>query len=158
MKLSEVDELVRIIQTPLPPPPSVSQALGGPPAGVTADSLFEAATRDRLAGRFDQASRKFNEYLKYFDNSEQAATARYHIGAIALSEGRLDAAIRDFDLVVAQHPKSARAPEALYLKGKALEKAGKRTRGLQEFQRLIAAYPKSDAARNARADLNGARR
>jgi hypothetical protein len=35
-ELSEVSDAVRIIQAPAPPPPSASEALGGPPAGMDA--------------------------------------------------------------------------------------------------------------------------
>lgn len=151
-KLVDVENAVRIIQSP-PSPPSVSEALGGPPAGVTAQGLFEAAVRDQLAGNYDLALQEFQDYLRYFGNTELAVASQFHIGEIAFYKGDFESALSAFDLVLDQYPKSGKAPDALYLKAKALEKEGKRSRAVQELNKLVRAYPNSDAANRAQSEL-----
>ena len=156
--LADVDELVRIIQAPHPPPPSFSEALGGPPQGVTMEGLFGDAMRDQLAGQYDQAAREFRDFLKYFDRTELIAAAHFHLGEIALAQGDAKAAIQACDLILEQYPKCAKAPDARYLKARALQKAGSRSRAVQELNRVIRSYPGTEAARNAQADLRRPRR
>jgi TolA-binding protein len=145
-KIAEMDESVRVLQTPRPPPPSASESLGGPPAGVTASGLYQSAIRDRLAGKVDLALQEFRDYLPYFGNTELAAGSEYYIGEIAYSKGDQDAAIRAFDIVLEQYPKSGRAPDALYLKAKALESQGEGAAADNARKRLLCDYPNSDAA------------
>jgi TolA-binding protein len=156
--LADVDELVHIIQMPPPAPPGAPQILGGPPPGMTAESLFASAMQDQAAGQNEQASREFREFLKYFDRTELTAAAQYHLGEIALSQGDADSAIHASDLVLEQYPKSSKAADAHYLKAKALEKAGRRSRAIQELNRVVRGYAGSEAAKNAQADLRNLRR
>lgn len=151
-KLVDVENAVRIIQSP-PSPPSVSEALGGPPAGVTAQGLFQAAMRDQLAGHYDLALQEFQDYLRYFGNTELAVASQFHIGEIAFYKGDFESALSAFDLVLDKYPKSGRAPEALYFKAKVLEKGGKRSQAIQELNKLVRAYPNSDAANRAESEL-----
>ena len=151
-KLVDMESAVRIMRAP-PPPPSVSEALGGPPAGVTAEGLFQSAMRDQFAGHYDLALTEFQDYLRYFGNTELAASAQFHIGEIAFRQGDLDAALGAFDQVLEVYPKSGKAPDALLLRAKVLEKQGKRSAAVQELTKLIRSHPNSDAARNAQSDL-----
>jgi tol-pal system protein YbgF len=150
-RLVDMENAARTIQAP-PPPPSASEALGSPPAGVTAQGLFQAGLRDQLAGHYELALQEFQDYLKYFGNTELAASSQFHIGEIAYHKGELVAAREAFDLVLEQYPKSGVAPDALYLKAKALEKEGRRSQAVQQLNKLVRAYPNSDAAIRAQAE------
>lgn len=152
-KLVDVENAVRIMQSPPPPPPSVSEALGGPPAGVTAQGLFQAAMRDQLAGNYGLALQEFQDYLRYFGNTELAAASQFHIGEIAFYKDDFESALSAFDLVLDQYPKSGKAPDALYLRAKVLEKEDKRSQAVQELNKLVRAYPNSDAANRAQSEL-----
>ncbi len=152
-KLVDVENAVRIMQSPPPPPPSASEVLGGPPAGVTAQGLFHAAMRDQLAGNYDLALQEFQDYLRYFGNTELAAASQFHVGEIAFYTGDRDAALEAFDFVLKQYPRSGKAPDALYLKAKVLEQKGKRAQAVQELNRLVRVYPNSDAANRAQSEL-----
>lgn len=152
-KLIDVENAVRIMQAPPPPPPSISEALGGPPTDVTAQGLFQAAMRDQLAGNYDLALQEFQDYLRYFGNTELAATSQFHVGEIAFYKNNSEAAIEAFDLVLERYPKSGKAPDAFYLKAKVLEKEGMRSQAVQELTKLGRAYPNSDAANRAQIEL-----
>lgn len=155
-KLVDVENAVRIMQAP-PLPPSASGAMGGPPAGVTAQGLFQAATKDQLAGNYDLALQEFQEYLRYFRNTELAASSQFHIGEIAYMKGDWKSAQRSLGIVIQQYPKSGVAPDALYLKAKALLKQGRRSEAIQQLNKLVRSYRNSDAAIRAQSDLKSLR-
>lgn len=148
--LIEVEDSIRA----MPRPPSVSEALGGPPAGVTAESLFQDAIRDQFDGRYDLALRKYRDYLKYFGNTELTASAQFHVGELAFHQGDLESALAALDRVIERYPKSGEAPDALYLKAKIIEELSGRSPAAEELNKLVRRYPNSDAARLARSDLN----
>ncbi|MBI4907845.1 MAG: tetratricopeptide repeat protein [Acidobacteria bacterium] len=150
-KLVDVESAVRTMRAP--PPPSFSEALGGPPAGVTAQSLFDAAMRDQVGGNYDLALKEFQDYLRYFGNTELAIASQFHIGEIAFYQGDFESALNAFDLLLEQYPKSGKAPDALYMKARVLEKEGKRSQAVDALNKLVRAYPNSDPANRAKSEL-----
>lgn len=156
-RIVDLANAVKVLQA-APPPPSVPQAAGGPPPGVTAQGLFQDASRDRLSGNSDLALQEYRDYLKYFGDTETAASAQFHIGEILLEQGKLDDAIQAFDTVASQYPKSGKAPDALYMKAQALQQRSKRFLAAQVLSQLIRLYPDSDAANRAKAELPASRR
>jgi tol-pal system protein YbgF len=152
-RLVDLDNAVKVLQAPPAPPPPNPQAPGGPPAGMTAQGLFQNATRDQLSGNSDLALQEYQVYLKYFGDTETAGSAQFHIGEILFNQGNLDDAIMAFDNVVEQYPKTSKAPDALYMKAQALRKEGKRTAAIQVLNQLVRQYPDSDVANNAKAEL-----
>lgn len=146
-RLVDMENLMHVLQAPAP------QVPGGPPAGVTAQGLFQDATRDQLSGKTDLAMEEFQNYLKYFGDTESAAGAQFHIGEMLLQQGKPDQAVQAFDMVAGQFPMSAKAPDALYQKAQALKQQNRRTQAAQVLNQLVRQYPDSDAAAKAKADL-----
>lgn len=157
-KIVDLSNAVKVLQAGPAPPPTGPQAAGGPPPGVTAEGLFQDASRDQLSGKSGLALQEYNDYLKYFGDLEMAASAQFHIGEILLGEGNVDDAIAAFDAVATQYPKSSKAPDALYTKAEALQKQGKRPQATQVLNQLIRLYPDSDAAGRAKEELPAPRR
>jgi tol-pal system protein YbgF len=153
-KLVDVENAVKSMQAP---PPSVSEALGGPPAGLTAEGLFQAAMRDQLGANFDLALREYQDYLRYFGNTELAVASQFHIGEILFYQGDLASALEAFEQVLERYPKSGKAPDALYLKAKVLDKLGRHSQAVRALSQLVRAYPNSDAANRAQAELKRSR-
>ena len=151
-RIVDLGNAVKVLQ-----PPPASQAPGGLPPGTTAQGLFQNASGDQLSGKYDLALQEYKDYLKYFGDTETAASAQFHIGEILLAQGNVDDAVEAFDTVASQYPKSGQAPDALYLKAQALKKQGKRTQASQVLSQLVKLYPDSDAASRAKAELPAAR-
>ena len=141
-------DLQNAVKTVQPPP-----GPQGLPPGTTAQGLFQNASGDQLSGKYDLALQEYRDYLKYFGDTETAASAQFHIGEILLAQGNADDAVAAFDTVAGDYPRSAKAPDALYLKAQALKKAGKRTQASQVLNLLVRLYPDSDAAGRAKAEL-----
>jgi tol-pal system protein YbgF len=153
-KLVDLDSAIRTLQTP-PALPSTAETPAQPAAGMSAEELYQAATRDQLAGNDDLALREFSDYLQNFGDTQLAAGAQFHVAEIHYYRGDLDAALEAFQLFLKQHPDNGKAPDALYLTARIMEKQGKRAAAVQELTRLVRTYPNSDAADLARAELKG---
>ena len=151
-RLVDMENAARVLQAP-PSPPSGAEAMGGPPANVTSHGLFEAAVRDQLAGQYELAIQEFQDYLKWFGNTELVISAQFHIGEIAYQKGDLKSAGEVFDLILESYPKTGKAADALLLKAMVLEKQRKRSQAIRELTKLTRSHPNSDAANRARVEL-----
>lgn len=155
-QLVDLGNAVKTMQAPAAPPPAVSPA-GGPAAGgappIPAESLWTNAMRDRSGGKSDLALQEFQDYVKYYGNTEMAPAAQYYVGEIHAAQGNLDEALKDFDTVLERWSDNPKTPDAMYRKGEILVKMGLKTKGAQEFRELINRFPSHELAAKARAQL-----
>jgi TolA-binding protein len=160
-QLKEVNDALKVMQTPVVQPPA-NPTGGAPTAGtqgnipdtpaVPANTLYENARRDLSGGKLDVAITEFNQYLKWYGNTDLAPNAQYYIAFIHDSQGDYDSAVREYDTVIEKYgtgPSNNKAADAMFGKGVALVKMGRRTDGAKEFQILIQKFPKSDLASKA---------
>ena len=154
-QIVELGNVIRTIQAPPPPPPATGgptegATAGGPPAGISPTQLYESAMRDRSSGQFDLAMQGFQEYLKWFSNTELAPNAQFYVGQIFYDKNDFRNAVAAFDTVLEKFPENNKTPDAMYMKGMALLKDGQRTQAGQEFLSVIQKYPTSEVATKAR--------
>jgi tol-pal system protein YbgF len=123
--------------------PAASQA---PPADV----LYNNALRDYNSGKYDLSSQEFNDYVKYYSNTDLAGNAQFYIADIEYRQGNFAAAVKDYDKVLEQYPGGNKAAAAQLKKGYALLELGQRDAGVRELNSLIARYPRSIEASQAR--------
>lgn len=159
-QLVDLNSAVKVLQAPAAPPPAAVPGPGGPatgapagpPAGMSAQQLYQNALADRSRGNFDLAMSGFQEYLKWFGNTELAPNAQFYIGQIAYDKNDFPAAIQAFDTVLEKYgADNNKSADATYMKGMALLKSGQRTQAAQEFLTVIQKYPNSEVAPKARA-------
>ncbi len=149
LQLVDISSAVRTLQAP-PSPPS---GAGGPPGGLSAESLYQNALRDKNGGNLELALKEFTDYLQYFANTELAPNAQFYIGEIYYLRGEMDEAIRAFDLVLERYPENNKTADAHYMKGMALLKVGRRNQARDEFYSLIERFPNHELAAKAKAQL-----
>ena len=162
-QLTDLNNAVKVIQQPPAPPPSASGtgAPGTTPGGaaeippISSQALYDNATRDRMGGKLDLALQEYNDYLKWYGNTDLAPNAQYYIASIHSSLGDYENAVREFDIVLEKYPDNNKTPDAMYGKGQALIKMGRRTDGSREFQELIKKFPKNDLSPKACDQLKG---
>ncbi len=161
-KLTDVSNALRTIaaQQPAPPPPGAAQqpgGAGGAPTGPppSAQATYENAYRDYSGGKLDLATQEFQEYLKWFKQSDLAPNAQYYIGDIFLRQGDADNAVKAFDAVLEQYPEGSKTPDAHYMKAKALFQSGQKTAAAQEYCEVIRLYPSNDLATKSKAQIRG---
>lgn len=151
-QLTDLKNAMTTIQAP-PPPPTGAAANGTPPVGVSADGLYRDAMRDYSTGKFDIALAEFNDYLRWFPNTEFAPNAQFYIGMIHYNQQEWEPALQNFDMVLERFPENSKTLDAMYMKGMALLKSGQRTAAAQEFRSLIAKSPSSPVAEKAKAEM-----
>ncbi len=164
-QLTDVGNAIKVLQTPPAPPPGTttgtSTTAGGqasdntsgvPP--VNATDLYNAATADRQSGKLDFALQEYQNYLKYFGNTNYAPYAQYYIGSIHFSQKNYEAAATDFDTVLEKYPDTGTLSAQAHLyKGKSLVSLGRRSPAVVEFNDVIKKYPGTDTAAQACNDL-----
>ncbi|MGE5488056.1 MAG: tetratricopeptide repeat protein [bacterium] len=148
-QLVDMNNTLKVMQAPIAPPTGAA----APPPGVSADSLYANALRDKESGNYDLALEGFNNYLRFFGNTESAPNAQYYIGEIQFQQKNYDAALQAFDSVLERYPENPKTLDALFMKGRTLVLRGERTAGADEFQQVITRAPRSALAEQARAEL-----
>ncbi len=126
-------------------------AAGG--AAPSADTLYSNGLRDITSGKYDLARQEFQDYLKYYGDTDLASNAQYYLGEIAYSQKNYEQAVGEFDKVLNNYPKSFKLAPARLKKGMALIELGQKTSGVRELRDVIRRFPGTDEERRARAKL-----
>jgi len=119
----------------------------------SADTLYSNGLRDITSGKYDLARQEFQDYLKYYGETDLASNAQFYLGEIAYSQRNYDQAVSEFDKVLNNYPKSFKLAPARLRKGMALIELGQKTSGVRELREVVKRYPGTDEERKARAKL-----
>ena len=156
-QIADINNAIKTIAAPPAPPPSANPATAANPnavpAGVSAETLYNGGMRDKSAGNSDLAIEQFQNYLKWFGNTDLAPNAQYYIGEIKYLRGDLDGALMAFDTLLEKYPDNPKTSDAMLQKGRALVKAGFKAEARQEFTSLIKKFPTHDNAAKAKTEL-----
>lgn len=132
------------------PPTGGMQTAGGETPAMSSTQLYTSADRDRTTGKFDLALQEYQQFLKWYGNTDLAPNAQYYIGYIHYSQRDYENAANDFDAVLEKYPDNPKTPDAMYYKGMSLVRVpGRKTAAADEFTNLIKEYPGSDQAKLA---------
>jgi tol-pal system protein YbgF len=131
--------------------PSSSVAPAGP--APSADTLYSNGLRDITSGKYDLARSEFQDYLKYYGETDLASNAQFYLGEIAYSQQNFDQAVKEYDRVLNNYPKSFKLAPAHLKKGMALIELGQKTSAVRELREVIKRYPGTEEDRRARAKL-----
>jgi tol-pal system protein YbgF len=114
---------------------------------------YNDAFRDFKDGRYDEARRKFQAFLKQFPDASLASGAQFWIGECYYMEGNIEKAILEYDKVIMNYPKGEMVPHALLKQGLSFLKIGDKTGARILLEKLSADYPDTHQAQLARAAL-----
>jgi len=124
------------------------------PAGApSADTLYSNGLRDITSGKYDLANSEFQDYLKYYGDTDLASNAQFYLGEISYKQKKYDEAVAAYEKVLTNYPKSFKLGPARLRKGMALIELGQKTAGVRELREVVRRYPGSDEDRLARAKL-----
>jgi tol-pal system protein YbgF len=132
-------------------PPTGAASGGG--AAPSADTLYSNGLRDITSGKYDLARQEFQDYLKYYGETDLASNAQFYLGEIAYSQKNYDQAVNEYDRVLTNFPKSFKAAPARLKKGMALIELGQKTAGVRELRDVIKRFPGTEEERRARSRL-----
>ena len=124
---------------------------GGPPP--SADTLYSNGLRDITSGKYDLARSEFQDYLKYYGDTDLASNAQFYLGEIAYSQRQYSESVGEYDKVITNYPKSFKLAPARLKKGMALLELGQKTQAIKELREVVKRYPGTEEERRARAKL-----
>lgn len=127
-----------------------AQAVAQAPAP---DVLYNEALRDYTGGKNDLAVQEFNDYIKFYPNTDLAGNAYFYLAEIQFKAGDYKKAVANYDLVLQNFPSGNKAATAQLKKGYALLELGKQEEGTQELKHVIQRYPRTTEATQARERL-----
>ncbi len=130
--------------------PSNAAPSGPPPS---ADTLYSNGLRDITSGKYDLARSEFQDYIRYYGDTDLASNAQFYLGEIAYSQKQYDQAVDEYDKVLNNYPKSFKLAPARLKKGMALIELGQKNPGIKELREVIKRYPGTEEERRARAKL-----
>ncbi len=132
--------------------PAVSS--GPPPSGApSADNLYSNGLRDITSGKYDLARSEFQDYLRYYGNTDLAGNAQFYLGEIAYSQKNYDQAVAEYDKVLTAYPHSFKVAPARLKKALANIELGQKATGVRELREIVKRYPGTEEDRRARAKL-----
>jgi tol-pal system protein YbgF len=124
-----------------------------PTGAPSADTLYSNGLRDITSGKYDLARSEFQDYLKYYADTDLASNAQFYLGEIAYSQKTYDVAVAEYEKVLNNYPKSFKLAPARLKKGMALIELGQKTAGVRELREVVKRYPGTEEDRRARAKL-----
>jgi tol-pal system protein YbgF len=127
-----------------------AQAIAQAPAP---DVLYNNALRDYNGAKNDLAIQEFNDYIKFYPNTDLAGNAYFYLAEIQFKAGDYQKAVPNYDLVLQNFPSGNKAAAAQLKKGYALLELGKEDEGTQELKHVIQRYPRTNEATQARERL-----
>jgi len=123
----------------------------GPPA--SADTLYTNGLRDIQTAKYELARSEFQDYLKYYGETELASNAQFYLGEIAYAQRQYDQAATEYEKVLTRYPKSFKLAPARLKRGMALLELNQKTAGVKELREVVKRYPGTEEERRARAKL-----
>ena len=117
------------------------------------DVLYNNALRDYNGGKNDVAAQEFNDYVKFYPNTDLAGNAYFYLAEIQFKAADYAKAVANYDLVLQNFPSGNKAAAAQLKKGFALLELGKEDEGTQELKHVIQRYPRTTEATQARERL-----
>jgi tol-pal system protein YbgF len=117
------------------------------------DVLYNNALRDYNGGNNSVATQEFNDYVKFYPNTDLAGNAYFYLAEIEFKAADYQKAVTNYDLVLQNFPGGNKAAAAQLKKGFALIEMGKEDDGVQELKHVIQRYPRTNEATQARDKL-----
>ncbi|HWT87587.1 MAG TPA: tol-pal system protein YbgF [Candidatus Angelobacter sp.] len=134
-------------------PTGASTAMPAASAAPSADTLYSNGLRDITSGKYDLARSEFQDYLKYYGDTDLASNAQFYLGEIAYSQKQYSNAVSEYEKVLTTYPKSFKLAPARLKKGMALIELGQKPSGIRELREVVKRYPGTEEERRARSKL-----
>jgi tol-pal system protein YbgF len=124
-----------------------------PGAAPDADSLYNSGLSYYNGGQYQLAIQSFQDYLKYYGDSDRASNAQFYIGDCYYSQGNYTQAIDEYNKCIERYPTGNKLAAAQLKKGYALLAVDQKSAGIKELRSLIQRFPDAREADLARERL-----
>lgn len=112
-------------------------------------TTFNLANTDFARGKYNEAVRGFENYLKQFPKGDKVTEARLKIGDAMVKLKDSDGAITAYNGLIQDYPKDPLVPTALIRKATALELLGKKSQAKDVYMDIIKSHPYANEAKMA---------
>jgi tol-pal system protein YbgF len=143
---------------PGPGGPMPSGAPGAPPASAagppaSSDVLYSNALRDINGKHYDLATQEFQDYLRFYGDTDLASNAQFYLGEVAFMQNQFQQALDAYNKVIENYPKSFKTASARMRKGFCLAELGQKASAVRELRAVVRLYPGTDEAKRSAAKL-----
>ena len=161
-RLSKLSEQMAQMQNTMTTIPATSPGPGGAPGAPgapsappvpDADSLYTQGLSYYNGGQYDLSIQSFQDYLKYYKDTDRASNAQFYIGECYYSQQDYKHAIDAYDSCVEKYPTGNKAAAAQLKKGFSLLALDQKTAGVRELRSVVQRFPDSHEAELARQRL-----
>jgi tol-pal system protein YbgF len=136
---------------PTIPPGGPAASASGPPA--SADVLYSNGLRDINGKHYDLATQEFQDYLKFYGDTDLASNAQFYLGEVAYNQSQFQQALDAYNKVIEDYPKSFKTASARMRKGFCLAELGQKAAAIRELRAVVRLYPGTDEAKRAKSKL-----
>jgi tol-pal system protein YbgF len=153
VKASESKQTTVSVKSAATPPATVAAKVDPAVAAEAEKNAYSSAYLALKSGRFDEASKAFNEQLDLYPGGEYADQAWYWLGETRYAQRAYGMASNAFKFVVNNYPNSVKYAAALLKLGQISQKLNNRNDAYKYYNRLINEHGDSSSAELARAAL-----
>ena len=132
---------------------NTQQAQAPPSQAPPPDVLYNNALRDYNGGNADLATQEFNDYIKYYPNTDLAGNSYFYLAELQFKQGKYQQAVQNYDQVLQNFPSGNKAAAAELKKGIALVQLGQKDEGIRELRHVVQRYPRTNEALQAKEAL-----
>jgi tol-pal system protein YbgF len=136
-----------------PPPTSGAPPMASAAPPASADVLYSNGLRDINGRHYDLATQEFQDYLKYYSDTDLASNAQFYLGEIAFMQSQFQQALDAYNKVIDNFPKSFKLASARMRKGYCLAELGQKAAAIRELRTVVRQYPGTDEAKRSAAKL-----
>ncbi len=141
------------VQPAVPNPANPTGAVTPPNPMPDADSLYNAGLSYYNGGQYPLAIQSFQDYLKYYGESDRASNAQFYIGDCYYSQKNYDQAVEEYNKCIERYPTGNKLAAAQLKKGYALLALEQKSAGIKELRSLVQRFPDTHEAELARQRL-----
>lgn len=144
---------------PVPPPTGGAAAVPSSPAAPALDerTAYEQAFQALRDGRYAEAARRFQDFLRQFPDGQFVDNAKYWLGESYYVTQNYRVALETFQALLREHPNSAKAPDAMLKIGYCHYELREWDQAEQVLSEVVRLYPDTPVARLAQGRLRALR-
>ena len=139
--------------TPSPSVPGAAPPIASAAPPASADVLYSNGLRDINGKHYDLAMQEFQDYLKYYGDTDLASNAQFYLGEIGFMQSQFQQALDAYNKVIENYPKSFKTASARMRKGFCLAELGQKAAAIRELRTVVRQYPATDEAKRSAAKL-----
>jgi len=132
-----------------PEAPKPSANVGSP------EDLYRSASAALGSGDYKKAEAGFSSFLEKYPKDSLADGAKVGLGDVYYARKDYPNALKEYGQALNDHPQGGKAPDAGLKLGITLESMGRKLEAGDAYKRVMDNYPYSEAAKKARARLDG---